>query len=96
MRRELGGRAERIDHCVVLAGDDVRRRDDDSWSGDPARALDAEPACRAEDPDDARRRRTDAGYAQDLRVRRRNLRERPAERRERVKPCKRLKQGRRW
>src|SRR3954449_8038841 len=38
VRRELGGRAEWIDHCVVLAGDDVRRRDDDSWGGDPARA----------------------------------------------------------
>ena len=63
MRRELRARAERIDRRVVLAGDDVRRSDDDSRGGDPARALDTEPARRSNDADDARRRRANAGHA---------------------------------
>ena len=51
-----------------------------------AGALDPESARRFQDADDARRGRPNARQAQHLRVRRRDLRDRAAERRERVEP----------
>ena len=52
--------ARRHDLGVLLARDDVRRRDDEPVGRDPAAALDAEPAGGAEHAHDARRRRAHA------------------------------------
>ena len=53
-----GGCAADLDRRVALAGDDVRVGHDLSGADDPARALDAETARRADDAHDAPRRAT--------------------------------------
>ena len=68
------------DDVAVGARDDVRVRHDDVRSGEPAGALDAEPARRAEDPHDPVGRPRDAGPAQDRAVRRGQRRRRRARR----------------
>ena len=78
--------AARQDARVVLAGDDVRVRDDDAVPGDPARALHAEPAGRPEDLHHARRRVAHLGVARDARRRRVHARLRAVDARERVQP----------
>ena len=77
---------------VALSGDDVRGRDDELGRRDPARAGDAQPARRAEDADDARRRLPHAGLPQERRVGRLRRTGRADDRRERVDALDRVQQ----
>ena len=77
---------------VLLPGDDVRVGDDEPVAGDPARALDAEPAGGAEDLHDAVARRVHLRVARDPRGRRRHVRLRPVDARERVERAQRVQQ----
>src|SRR5262249_51358531 len=61
-----------VDLRLLDPGHDVRVRDHDARSHDPARALDAETARDAGHTDDARRSTDDIGVAGQFRVRRRD------------------------
>ena len=89
-RRQLGAGALSLHDRVVLPCDDVRVRDDEPARGDPAGALDPEPARRALDADHARGRVADLRVPRDRRPRRRHVRRRARDRRKRVEPRQRV------
>ena len=70
-RRVEGGAVPGRDRGVVLAGDDVGVGDDQAGRGDPARALDPEPAGRAQHADHRAAGRLHVGIAGDPLVGRR-------------------------
>ena len=88
--RQAGRDAADLDRRVGLARDHVRVGHDEPGAGDPAAALDAEPAGRADDPHDAAARRADAGRGEDAARRRGHVGGRPADRRQRVKARQRV------
>ena len=85
---------ERHDNRVVLAGDDVRVRDDDPRRDHPAAALDAEPAGGAEDAHDARRRGPHSGLPEHPRIERLRRYCRACDRRERIDAAERAEGSR--
>ena len=82
--------AAELDRRVVLARDHVSVRHDDPAAGDPAAPLDAQAAGGAEHAHHAPPGRPHVGVAGDLRVRRRHVRGRAADGRERVEARERL------
>ena len=81
-----------IDARLVDPGDDVRIRDDEPRRGDPAGALDAEPAGVADHSHDAERGGVDACGVEDSGAGRIDPGRGPGERGERVDPRERVDQ----
>ena len=84
-----------VDPCVLHPGDDMGVRDDELRRRNPAGALDAEAAGGPGHAEDAGSRLFDAGALEEARVGRGDLRQRPADRRERVDALDRVEQPRR-
>ena len=84
-----------VDPRLLDAGDDVGVRDDEPLRGDPAGALDPEPARVADHPHDAQRGPVDALRPEHGRVGRGDARRRAGEDSERVDPREGVDQPRR-
>ena len=84
VRRVQTGRARDLNAGVVLAGDDVRRRDDEIPGREPAAPFDADAARGPEHAHDVARGLANRGVACELAARRLARRRRPHDRGERV------------
>ena len=89
-RRRAVAPDRQLDDGIALPGDDVGGGHDQIRLRDPAGAFDADPAGQAEHAHDARRSAADADGVREARVRRRDLRCRDGDGRERVDACQRI------